>query len=128
MILLTLLENVKALSKKSTEEVVVVFSGNHCLVSFTAVQSLFDMKVTIIIQSVQERSRDVHKRNYSTLRKPPGDSEQGAVGSPSQAAAEGALLQLRDLNFLPLDEEGSHSDHWPHSAQTPAAVDIMIGS
>ena len=40
MILLTLLENVKALSKKSTEEVVVVFSENHCLVSFTAVQSL----------------------------------------------------------------------------------------
>ena len=48
-------------------------------------------------------------------------SEQGAVsvGSPSQAAAEGALLQLRNLNFLQLDEVGSHSDHSPHSAQSP---------
>ena len=70
-------------------------------------------------------SRDVNKRNYSALNKPPGirDSEQGAVsvGSPSQAAAEGALLQWRDLNFLQLDEEGSHSDHSPHSAQVPPA-------
>ena len=70
-------------------------------------------------------SRDVNKRNYSALNKPPGirDSEQGAVsvGSPSQAAAEGALLQWRDLNFLQLYEEGSHSDHSPHSAQVPPA-------
>ena len=59
-----------------------------------------------------------------------GDSdEQGAVsvGSPWQAAAEGALLQLRNLDFLAQEQEGSHSDHWPHSAQTPGAVDIMIG-
>ena len=56
-------------------------------------------------------------------------SEHGAVsvGSPSQAAAEGALLQLRNLNFLPLDEEGLHSDHSPHSAQVPAApVEKML--
>ena len=54
--------------------------------------------------------------------------EHGAVsvGSPSQVAAEGAL-QLRNLDFLAQEQEGSHSDHWPHSAQTPATVDIMIG-
>ena len=49
--------------------------------------------------------------------------EHGAVsvGSPSQAAEDGALLQLRDLNLLPPDQDGSHSDHAPHSAQTPEA-------
>ena len=49
-------------------------------------------------------------------------SEHGAVsvGSPTQAAAEGALMQWRNLNFLPLDQVGSHSDHWLHSAQVPA--------
>ena len=45
------------------------------------------------------------------------------MGSPLQAAAEGALLQLRNLNFLPQEQVGSHSDHSPHSAQTPAPVD-----
>ena len=52
-----------------------------------------------------------------------GAPEQGAtsVGSPSQASAEGALLQLRNLNFLQLNEVGSHPDHSPHSAQVPAA-------
>ena len=52
-----------------------------------------------------------------------GAPEQGAtcVGSPSQASAEGALLQLRNLVFLPLIQEGSHSDHSPHSAQVLAA-------
>ena len=47
-----------------------------------------------------------------------GEPKHGAVsvGSPSQAAAEGALLQLRNLNFLPLNQVGSHSDHLPHSA------------
>ena len=44
-----------------------------------------------------------------------------SVGSPTQAAAEGALLQFRNLNFLPLNQVGSHSDHSPHSAQVPAA-------
>ena len=55
------------------------------------------------------------------MNKPP---EQGAVsfGSPSQASAEGALAQWRDLNFLQLDEDGSHSDHSPHSAQSPATT------
>ena len=50
--------------------------------------------------------------------------EQGAVsvGFPSQASDEGALWQLRNLNFLQLDEDGSHSDHSPHSAQTPEAA------
>ena len=59
-----------------------------------------------------------------------GDSdEHGAVsiGSPLQAAAEGALAQWRNLDFLAQEQEGSHSDHWPQSAQTPAAVDIMSG-
>ena len=48
----------------------------------------------------------------------------GAVsdGSPAQAAAEGALAQWRNLNFLQLDEAGSQSDHAPHSAQTPEAA------
>ena len=52
-------------------------------------------------------------------KKPP---EQGAVsvGLPSQAAAEGALLQLRNLNFLPLEQVGLHPDHSPHSAQVLA--------
>ena len=52
-------------------------------------------------------------------KKPP---EQGAVsvGLPSQAAAEGALMQWRDLNFLPLNQVGLHPDHSPHSAQVPA--------
>ena len=65
-------------------------------------------------------SRDVEKRNYSVLNKPP---EQGAVsyGSPSQASAEGALAHWRDLNFLPLEQVRSHSDHSPHSAQVLAA-------
>ena len=63
------------------------------------------------------------QKNYSSLNEQPGlgDSEQGAVsvGSPSQASAEGALMQWRNLNFLQLDEVGSHSDHSPHSAQSP---------
>ena len=63
------------------------------------------------------------QKNYSSLNEQPGlgDSEQGAVsvGSPSQASTEGALMQWRNLNFLPLDEVGSHSDHLPHSAQSP---------
>ena len=58
------------------------------------------------------------------VEKPPrlGDSEQGAVsvGLPTQAAAEGALLQLRNLNFLQSVELGSQTDHMPHSAQEPA--------
>ena len=70
------------------------------------------------------------KRNYNFLNNTPilGDSEQGAVsvGSPSQAAAEGALLQLRDLNFLQLDEDGLHPDHSPHSAQVPAPTEKKI--
>ena len=51
-----------------------------------------------------------------------GGSEHGtiSVGLPSQEAAEAALLQLRNLNFLPVDEVGSHPDHSPHSAQVPA--------
>ena len=53
-----------------------------------------------------------------------GSDGQGAVSValPSQAAAEGELLQLRNLNFLQLYEDGSHSDHSPHSAQTPEAA------
>lgn len=88
-----------------------------------------------------EQVSEVGRGNSSTLERsflpsqPPttscpilGDSEQGAVsvGSPSQAAAEGALLQLRDLNFLQLDEEGSHSDHFPHSAQVPVVVVVVV--
>ena len=30
-------------------------------------------------------------------------------------------MQWRNLNFLPLDEVGSHSDHSPHSAQVTVA-------
>ena len=54
--------------------------------------------------------------------------EQGAVsfGSPSQASAEGALLQLRDLNFLPLDKVELQSDHSPHSAQSPETANKTI--
>ena len=54
-----------------------------------------------------------------------GDSNgHGAVsvGSPSQEEAEGALAQWRDLNFLQLDEDGSHSDHSLHSAQPTATA------
>ena len=53
-------------------------------------------------------------------KKPP---EQGvtSVGSPSQASAEGALLQLRNLVSLQFNEVGSHPDHSPHSAQVAAA-------
>ena len=39
-----------------------------------------------------------------------------SIGSPSQAAAERALVQCRYLNFMKLDEEGSHVDHCPHAA------------
>jgi len=88
-----------------------------------------------------EQVSEVGRGNSSTLERrlplplPPtttcpilGDSEQGAVsvGSPSQAAAEGALMQWRDLNFLQLDEEGSHSDHSPHSAQVPVVVVVVV--
>ena len=56
---------------------------------------------------------------HPRCKKPP---EQGTVSVelPSQASAE-AALQLRNLNFLLLDEVVSHSDHSPHSAQVPAA-------
>ena len=50
-----------------------------------------------------------------------------SVGSPSQAAAEGALLQLRDLNLLPPDQDGSHSDHLPHSDQVPTPAEMKNG-
>ena len=55
--------------------------------------------------------------------------EHGAVsvGSPSQAAADGALLQLRDLNLLPPDHDGSHSDHLPHSDQVPTPAEMKNG-
>ena len=54
---------------------------------------------------------------HPLCKKPP---EQGTVSVelPSQASAE-AALQLRNLNFLLLDEVVSHSDHSPHSAQVP---------
>ena len=54
--------------------------------------------------------------------------EHGAfsVGSPSQAAEDGALLQLRNLNLLPPDQDGSHSDHSPHSAQTPETANNKL--
>ena len=45
-----------------------------------------------------------------------------SIGSPSQAAAEGALAQWRSLNFMKLDEEGSHVDHCPHSAHAPTTA------
>ena len=32
------------------------------------------------------------------------------------------MAQWRDLNFLQLDEDGSHSDHSPHSVQPPATL------
>ena len=50
-----------------------------------------------------------------------------SVGSPSQAAAEGALLQLRDLNLLPPDQDGSHSDHFPHSDHVPTPAEMKNG-
>ena len=55
--------------------------------------------------------------------------EHGAVsvGSPSQAAEDGALLQLRDLNLLPPDQDGSHSDHLPHSDQVPTPAEMKNG-
>ena len=42
-----------------------------------------------------------------------------SMGSPSQAAANGAFLQWRSLYLLPLPQEadGSHSDHSPQSDQ-----------
>ena len=46
----------------------------------------------------------------------PGGHGAVSIGSPSQASAEGALAQWRYLNFLQLEEEGSHVDHCPHSA------------
>ena len=49
------------------------------------------------------------------------EQEAVSVGSPSQASADAALMQWRDLVFLPLIQEGSHSDHSPHSAQELAA-------
>ena len=50
-------------------------------------------------------------------------AEHGAVSVelPSQEEAKEALAQWRDLNFLPLDQVGSHSDQSPHSAQVLAA-------
>ena len=56
-----------------------------------------------------------------------GEPKHGAVsvGSPSQAAAEGALLQLRNLNFLPLNQVGSHSDHLPHSAHVASGAAVV---
>ena len=56
--------------------------------------------------------------------------EQGAVsvGFPSQASNEGAFAQWRNLNFMQLDEDGSHSDHSPHSAQAPTAATQEINS
>ena len=55
----------------------------------------------------------------------PGEHGAVSVGFPWQAAAEveavQPTLQARALIFLPHDElEGSHSDHSPHSCQTPA--------
>ena len=41
---------------------------------------------------------------------------------PLQSAAEGALAQWRSLNFMKLDEEGSHVDHCPHSAHAPTTA------
>ena len=55
----------------------------------------------------------------TVLEQQPEEQDSVSVGSPTQAAAEGALLQLRNLNLLQLDEDGSHSDHSPHSAQAP---------
>ena len=52
----------------------------------------------------------------------PDGHEAISIGSPSQAAAEGALAQCRYLNFLQLDEEGSHVDHCPHSAHAPTTA------
>ena len=52
----------------------------------------------------------------------PDGHEAVSIGSPSQAAAEGALAQWRSLNFLQLDEEGSHVDHCPHSAHAPTTA------
>ena len=49
--------------------------------------------------------------------------EHGAVsvGLPTQGLVEG---QLRNRNFFPHEQDGSHSDQSPHSAQTPEDVDI----
>ena len=52
----------------------------------------------------------------------PDGHEAVSIGSPSQAAAEGALAQWRSLNFLQLDEEGSNVDHCPHSAHAPTTA------
>ena len=48
--------------------------------------------------------------------------EHGAVsvGLPMQGLVEG---QLRNRNFFPQEQDGSHSDHSPHLAQTPEDVD-----
>ena len=48
----------------------------------------------------------------TVLEQQPEEQDSVSVGSPTQSAAEGALLQLRNLNLL-------HSDHSPHSAQAP---------
>ena len=58
-----------------------------------------------------------------------GSDGHGAVsvGLPSQASSERAL-QWRNLNFWQLDEDGSHSDHSPHSDQAPAAATQGISS
>ena len=52
--------------------------------------------------------------------------EHGAVsvGSPLQAALVGSEQAL-PLILFPHEQEGSHPDHWPHSAQTPATVEVI---
>ena len=40
-----------------------------------------------------------------------------SMGSPRQAAADGAFLQWRSRNFMSQDADRSHSDHSPHSDQ-----------
>ena len=93
------------------------------LVKLYRLERLWRLSVTHLLTHLLT---DSASKNYSALNKQPGlgDSEQGAFsfGSPSQASAEGALLQLRDLNFLPLDKVESQSDHSPHSAQSPATT------
>ena len=42
-----------------------------------------------------------------------------SMGSPPQAAADGAFLQWRSRYFMSQDADRSHSDHSPHSVQLP---------
>ena len=111
------LKKVKTLSKNSTE-VAFVFSDNNIWVKE-------GVKKEPYVFSYQPGLLVFWQNGWLV------DSDEHAavsVGSPSQAAVEGALLQLRNLNFFPQEQVGSHSDHSPHSDQTAEASPSSVAS